>query len=312
MASAEAPKADPPADPPSFAGRLWKGWVLPASDADMWFVAGAAAYKKVLSASNVEQALDSQQAAWRGLELSTDSPANHFQRERTKGVLFLDSLRHKMGDDAFLKLMSDYYASNTTKTVTAQSFLDKAGAKIDEIDPPDGPPYVANDLWKRLATSVIVYGTMREAGANRYAAEQMQNEWLNYYESRVPIYKDFEVSNDLLRHHDVIFVGRPESNSALAQWAGKVGLDSQGAAFRIDGKLHASEREGLILAAGNPLDATHMVLIVAGNDALSTVKAQKTDLSADEYAIFQDGGETMWGFVRREGTTAARATGSAK
>lgn len=312
MASAEAPKADPPADPPSFAGRLWKGWVLPASDADMWFVAGAAAYKKVLSASNVEQALDSQQAAWRGLELSTDSPANHFQRERTKGVLFLDSLRHKMGDDAFLKLMSDYYASNTTKTVTAQSFLDKAGAKIDEIDPPDGPPYVANDLWKRLATSVIVYGTMREAGANRYAAEQMQNEWLNYYESRVPIYKDFEVSDDLLRHHDVIFVGRPESNSALAQWAGKVGLDSQGAAFRIDGKLHASEREGLILAAGNPLDATHMVLIVAGNDALSTVKAQKTDLSADEYAIFQDGGETMWGFVRREGTTAARATGSAK
>ncbi len=32
-----------------------------------------------------------------------------------------------MGDDAFLKLMSDYFAANTTKTVTAQSFLDKAG-----------------------------------------------------------------------------------------------------------------------------------------------------------------------------------------
>ena len=31
-----------------------------------------------------------------------------------------------MGDDAFLKLMDDYFAANTTKTVTAQSFLDKA------------------------------------------------------------------------------------------------------------------------------------------------------------------------------------------
>ena len=50
--------------------------------------------------------------------------------EEAKGVLFLDSLRRKMGDDAFLKLMADYFAANTTKTVTAQSFLDKAGVRF--------------------------------------------------------------------------------------------------------------------------------------------------------------------------------------
>lgn len=299
--------ADPPkaptaavADPPSFEGHLWKGWVLPATDADMWFVAGAAAYKRVLQSKDVEEALDAQRATWRGLELVADTPANHFQRERAKGVLFLDSVRSKMGDDAFLKLMSDYFAANTTKTVTAQSFLDRADAKIDVIDPPDGPAYLTRDIWSKLASAMIVYGTVRDAGANRYAAEQMQIHFLDNYESRVPIYKDYEVTDELLREHDVVFVGRPESNSALARWSEKLGLDYPGAAFKINGTVHASEREGLILAAQNPLTATRMVLVVAGNDALSTVKAQNAELTADEYVIFRDGDQPTKGFVRRK------------
>jgi hypothetical protein len=270
----------------------------------MWFVAGSMAYRQVLRSKNVDEALDAQRATWRSLELIPDSPANHFRRERAKGVLFLDSLRSKMGEDAFLKLMSDYFAANTTKTVTAQSFLDRAGAKIDVIDPPDGPADLTRDIWGRLATCVIVYGTLRDAGANRYAAEQMQSRFLDRYESQVPIYKDFEVTDDLLRHHEVVFVGRPESNSALARWSERLGLDYHGAAFKIDGKVHASEREGLILAATNPLDATHMVLVVAGNDALRTVKSQKADLSADEYVIFKDGDEPVKGFIHHDSSTA--------
>jgi hypothetical protein len=204
--------------------------------------------------------------------------------------------------------MNDYFAANTTKTVTAKSFLEKAGAQIGEIDPPDGPAYVASDLWRQLSSSVIVYGTMREAGANRYVAEQMQNHFLEYYESQMPIYKDFEVTDDLLRHRDVVFVGRPESNSALTRWAEKIGLDYPGGAFTIDGKVHASEREGLIFTAKNPLDASHMIVVTAGNDALSTVKTQKLDFSSDQYVIFKDGGEPLRGFVRNE-TSMARGTG---
>ena len=151
-ALSDSPKtsASAVADPPSIAGRLWKGWVLPTSDADMWFVAGSAAYKRVLQSKDVEEALDAQRATWRGLELIPDTPSTHFLRERTRGVLFLDSLRSRMGDAAFLKLMSDYFAANTTKKVTAQSFLDRAGAKIDAIDPPDGPAYLTRDIWGNL------------------------------------------------------------------------------------------------------------------------------------------------------------------
>jgi hypothetical protein len=66
--------------------------------------------------------------------------------------------------------------------------------------------------------------------------------------------------------------------------------------------VHASEREGLILAAKNPLDPAHMVLIVAGNDALSTAKSQKADLPADEYLILRDGDEPLKGFIRHNST----------
>jgi len=298
-AAVDAPQASTSAamDPPSYEGRLWKGWVLPASEADDWFVAGSAQYRRVLQSSDVEEALNAQRAIMRGLELSPDTPMSHLRREQTRGVLFLDSLRRKMGDEAFLKLMNDFFTANTTKPVTAESFLEKAGARFEPVDPPAGPAYLTNDIWRRLSSTVIVYGTLREAGANRYAAEQMQNQFLDHYESEVPIYKDFEASEELLRHREVVFVGRPEANSALAQWAGKLGLDYQGAAFKIDGKMHASEREGLILAAENPLDAAHMVLVVAGNDALSTVKAQSAQLPADEYVIFITGSALTKGFI---------------
>jgi hypothetical protein len=291
------PATNAAADPPSYEGRLWKGWVLPASEADDWFVAGSARYRRVLQSNDVEEALNAQRAIMRGLELSPDTPLNHLRREQTRGVLFLDSLRRKMGDEAFLKLMNDYFAANTTKPVTAESFLEKAGVPYEPVDPPAGPAYLTNDIWYRLSSAVIVYGTLREAGANRYAAEQMQNHFLDRYESEVPIYKDFEASEELLHHRDVVFVGRPEANSELALWAGKLRLDYEGGAFKIDGKTHASEREALIFAAENPLDRAHMVLVVAGNDALSTVKAQSAQLPADEYVIFRTGGEPTKGFI---------------
>ena len=155
--------------------------------------------------------------------------------KRPKGALFLDALRRRMGDDAFLKLMRDYFAANTTKTVTAQSFLDQAGATFN-VDAGDGPEYVTTDIRSRLRSAILVYGTVREAGANRYAAEQLQKQFLDAYESAVPIRKDFEATDEDLRQRDVIFVGRPEANSALADWSARLGLDYGEDVFRLGGR----------------------------------------------------------------------------
>jgi hypothetical protein len=216
--------------------------------------------------------MDALAIQYRGLKLAPDGPVARVRMEETKGVLFLDQLRRKMGDDKFLTLMNDFFAANTTKTVTAQAFLTKAGVPFEFTEPAAGPVYAISDISRRLATAIIVYGTQRDAGANRYAAEQLQAAYLGQLEHKVPVYKDFEVTDDLLAAHDVIFIGRPEANTALEAWSKSINLDYQEAIFKIDGKTHADERDALALAAQNPKDPTRMVLVLAGNDALHTVK----------------------------------------
>jgi len=297
VAPAAAHKRDRPARGKAFdEDRLWKGWILPASDADVWFAAGAAAYYRDLKSDDPELRIDVRRAAYRRLQMAA-GPEDRLSLETAKGVLFLDALRRHMGDEAFLKLMRDYFSANTTKTVTAQSFLDQAGAAFT-VDAGDGPTYVTTDIRGRLASAMLVYGTVREAGANRYAAEQLQKRFLDMYESAVPIRKDFEVTDEDLRQRDVIFVGRPEANSALAEWTERLGLDYREDVFRLDGEAHASERDALLFAAKNPLDQSHMVLVVAGNDALRTVKLAvgTRDWKTGQYELVENG-KASAGFV---------------
>ncbi len=272
----------------SYEDRLWKGWVLPASEADTWFVAGSAAYYRLLEAKDPEAAIAAETIRYRGLKLAPDTPRNRFLLEQARGALFLDALRHKMGDEAFLKLMKDYFAANTTRTVTAQSFLDKAGTSYAFPEPGDGPAYLPGDINERLATAVIVYGTLDNIATNRYAAQQLQKMYRDRGQQDVEIRKDFEVSDADLKDHDVVFVGRPSANSALANWAGRLGLDYHAGVLKLDGKTFASERDSLVYAASNPLNASHMVLVFAGNDPLHTVKALDDRGALTPYLVTED------------------------
>ncbi len=182
-------------------------------------------------------------------------------------------MRRKMGDDAFVALMARYFAANTTKTVTADSFLQLAGMPYQVPDVGTGPAYLVRDLRTRQTPAVIVYGTASEAGVNRYAAEQLQLQLRDQLQRELPIYKDFEVNDAMLSHLDVMFIGRPETNSMLASWSEKLGLEYHGPVFKVADVTYASERNGLVFAAKNPLDATRMVVVFAGNSPLETARS---------------------------------------
>ena len=96
------PAAPRPARPAAntFRDRLWKGWIVPAADSDTWFAAGTAAYRDLLESDDLEKALEARRIQYRGLKLAPDNAINRFRIEETKGVLFLDSLRRKLGDDS--------------------------------------------------------------------------------------------------------------------------------------------------------------------------------------------------------------------
>jgi len=288
------------ADPPKqeYGDRLWSGWILPASDADIWFVSGSAAYYQALDSKDLSKAMAAHWAEYRSLSLATMNPRQQFELETQKGALFLDQLRRDIGDDRFFKLMSDFFASHQTKAVTAQSFLDAAGVKF--VMPADhgGATYLVSDVRHRLGSAMLVYGTMAEAGANRYAAEELQKRFYRGLETAVPIRKDFEVTDADLRAHDVVFVGRPETNSALAAWQSKLGLDSSGGLFRVAGQDHASETEALAFAASNPLDRRRMALVLAGNSALETVLLTKANFGEAQYSVFDADKEIASGFLK--------------
>jgi len=288
------------ADPPKqdYAGRLWSGWVLPASDADIWFASGSAAYYADLDSKDLSKAIAAHWARYRSLSISTPNPSQQFELETQKGALFLDQLRHDIGDDRFFQLMSDFFAAHKTKAVTAQSFLNAAGVKFVLPADPGGPTYLVSDINDRLGSAMLVYGTRADAGANRYAAEELQKRFYRALETQAPIRKDFEVSEADLRTHDIVFVGRPETNSALAVWQDKLGLDASGGLFRIAGQDHASGTEALAWATPNPLDGHRMILVLAGNSPLETVLLTKAQLNETQYSIFDAGKEIASGFFK--------------
>ncbi len=282
-----------------YGDRLWTGWVLPASDADIWFAAGSAAYYQDLDSKDLSQAMAVHWARYRSLSISAPDPKQQFELETQKGVLFLDQLRRDIGDDRFFKLMSDFFAAHKARAVTAQSFLDAAGVKFALPADPGGPMYVLSDLRERFGSTLIVYGTLGEAGANRYAAEELQKRFYRALETQASVRKDFEVSEADLRTHDIVFVGRPETNSALAAFHVELGLDYSGATFRIAGSEHASEYEAVALAAPNPLDRHHMVRVLAGNSPLQTVLlSTKGEFDDTQYEIFDAGKDIASGFLK--------------
>ena len=317
------PAPDKKPEVASYSERLWKGWMLPSTDADLWLTMGSVAYYHALQSSNEwKTRLDAYRAEYRSATLGRDVPLNALHADPAsrewasiashKGALVFDELRKQMGDDKFFDFMKQWHTANTTKTVTAAGFMtaaeQAAGKPLSDFfktwldgtglpgSAPDGPAFLASHIMSRLGTALIVYGTTTDATANRYTAETLQHRWNDRYESLVPIRKDFEVTEAELASHDVVFVGRPETNSALRAWQPALKLTWDQGVFAAGGKEYASEYDALALAARNPKDGKRMVLVLAGNSALETVRTASARLADAEYQVFDSGKSSREGF----------------
>ncbi len=324
-APAAEEKAPPPAKPEPKPAKvdpekLWKGWLQPAGAGDLWLTQGSAAYRGVPTSSDPDKVLEDARASFRRAAREQDTPLsklefstrsnNFWTLAHHKGLLLFHALRREMGDERFFAVLTDFYNRHTTKTVTTAMFLEAAGAEWKEFfarwleqpglpGDPGGAEFQLTDWGRRLPTGLIVYGTGPDAGANRYAAEELQKRFLDWFEGALPLRKDFEVSEADLTDRDVIFVGRPESNSALARLAPRIGLRYEGQAFEVDGKTYASERHALLLAASSPLNPKRMVMVMAGNSALETVRAVSASPESAEYMVLEAGKSIASGFLAR-------------
>ncbi len=86
----------------------------------------------------------------------------------------------------------------------------------------------------------------------------------------MPIKTDESVTEDDLKTHHILLVGRPESNAAMAGLIGGVPVKFGATSFTVDGDTFGHASSAVIAAGPSPKSRRHEVVVFAGNGAEAT------------------------------------------
>jgi hypothetical protein len=220
-------------------------------------------------------------------DISTSLTSDEWYRIAAgKGVLLLAALREKLGNEPFLKLMDDFGRAHAGEHVSTDMFRKRAEelAKGDlkgffttwvtetslPVDPGGG--YWSIDSFEaEPEKALIVAGTVKEADAQREAAEHLRRGIASrWYNLQVPIKLDTEVSDGDLSSHHILLIGRPDSNAVAARLAGALPVKFAAASFICRDEPYAHPATAVIAAGPNPLDRRYEVVLFAGLSAEAT------------------------------------------
>jgi hypothetical protein len=209
-----------------------------------------------------------------------------YQIAAGKGVLLLAALRQDLGDVAFLKLMDDFGRAHAGQRVSAEDFRAHAEGVAQRelrafftpwLNEPRLPADPGGGFWSidsfeaEPEKALIVFGTLKDADAQREAAEHLQKgiaqRWSNV---RVPIQSDRDVSEADLESHHLLVIGRPDTNAVAARLAEALPLRFSGASFVLRDETYAHPATVVIAAGPNPLAGRYEVVLFAGLSAEST------------------------------------------
>jgi hypothetical protein len=140
--------------------------------------------------------------------------------------------------------------------------------------------------------TMIVYGTADEANVNREAAEALQQAIrASHCNITVPIKTDRDVTDDDLKTHHLLVIGRPGSNTLTAKLAPELPLSFGSQSFVVRGETYAHADSAVLAAAENPLNRRYSVVVIAGMNAASTLRAapKLLDSAAAEVVVLPHG-----------------------
>jgi hypothetical protein len=205
-----------------------------------------------------------------------------------KGVLFLHQLRQKLGDPLFENTMDSFGRANAGKRVTTAMFrahVEQAAGKplaslfdawLNETGLPgvrtdQGNVFSVMSFGRDEESTLIVYGTGTETPTNREAAEALQKALRERFSNfTIPVKADRDVTDDELKTHHLVLIGRPDSNCLVERfrktWPITFGMRS----FVVAGKTYAHEGSAVVAAAENPLNPRYSVVALAGLSAEAT------------------------------------------
>jgi hypothetical protein len=271
----------------------WHGTILPKTYGDTWLAAGFAEYERIVA---LEKALEKESGgkltqqdldrigvainAFRVRHIDTlrrlKKGDDAYWIEVGTGVAILDGLRRSIGIEKFCSMMDSFGRNSAGKEVTTEAFKEHVakttGKDLEEFERKahilDAHYSAIQSFDDERDRTLIVYGTRDEDTGNRIAAELVQNvirtHWSN---EKLPIKADRDVSDDDLRTHHLLLIGRPDTNRVVERfhdaWPVKFGWRS----FTVRGETYAHAGSAVLTAAANPLNPRYSAVVLAGLSA---------------------------------------------
>lgn len=148
--------------------------------------------------------------------------------------------------------------------------------------------YTFSNFYDDFSKTLIVYGTTREIEANHTLALRFQKTAADRFtEILLPVKKDCEVSEEMLKNNDIILLGGSYENNLVKRISDLLGLKFNNSYFEWNGKLYSNSDDGLILVIPNPYNKNRMITIFLSNSALQLYNMVKSLPRIPSWALFK-------------------------
>ncbi len=149
--------------------------------------------------------------------------------------------------------------------------------KYGQAPKSNGGPFAVGTFFNELEATLIVYGTADESATNKEAAELLQKALLQSGPNiTIAIRTDRTVTEEELRSHHLLLIGRPDSNAVVGRWRDAWPVSFGSRSFAVRGEAFAHADSAVLAAAENPANKRYSAVVIAGLGAASTRRAAPT------------------------------------
>jgi hypothetical protein len=135
----------------------------------------------------------------------------------------------------------------------------------------NGGPFNVLSFVAELNQTLIVYGTGDEVPTNREAAEELQRAIIQSGPNiTVPIKADGDVTDEDMKTHHLLLIGRPDSNRCVNRVRSELPVTFSHRSFTVVGGTYGHPGSAVVAAAANPANRRYSVVVLAGLSAEST------------------------------------------
>ncbi|HLN29865.1 MAG TPA: C45 family autoproteolytic acyltransferase/hydrolase [Gemmataceae bacterium] len=158
----------------------------------------------------------------------------------------------------------------TTRNRPERLTVDKYGQTAKA----NGGVFSVSSFYGEVDKALIVYGTAAELPTNREAARELQRAIRTRHSNfTAPIKTDKEVTDQDLKSHHLLLIGRPDSNLVVQRFHAALPIAFGSRSFTVRHETYAHAQSAVCAAAENPLNPRYSLVVVAGLSPEATLHA---------------------------------------